>query len=64
VLTVLVGRWEEYLACKKLNDEVVAWLSVWSEVQMQCFFVNRNVPLRMSDTGAEAMCLKLILTTA
>jgi len=29
-LTLLVGRQEEYLACKKLSDEVLAWLSVWS----------------------------------
>jgi len=35
-LTVLVGRQEEHPACKKLSDEVLAWLSVWSEVQMIC----------------------------
>ena len=28
VLTLLV----EHLACKKLTDEVLVWLSVWSEV--------------------------------
>jgi len=27
-LTLLVGHEEEYLACKKLSDEVLAWLSV------------------------------------
>jgi len=27
-LTLLVGRQEEHLACKKLSDEVLAWLSV------------------------------------
>ena len=32
-LTLLVGRQEEHLACKKLSGEVLAWLSVWSEVQ-------------------------------
>jgi len=31
-LTLLVGRPEEHLACKNLSDEVLAWLSVWSEV--------------------------------
>jgi len=31
-LTLLVGRQEEHLACKNLTDEVLAWLSVWSEV--------------------------------
>jgi len=35
-LTLLVGHQEEQLACKKLSDEAVAWLSVWSEVQMIC----------------------------
>jgi len=32
--TLLIGYQEEHLACKKLNDEVLACLSVWSEVQM------------------------------
>jgi len=35
-LTLLVGRQEEHPACKRLSDEVLAWLSVWSEVQMIC----------------------------
>jgi len=29
----LVGRQEGHPACKKLSDEVLVWLSVWSEVQ-------------------------------
>jgi len=37
-LTLLVGHQEEHLACKKLSDEVLAWLSVWSEVQMICIW--------------------------
>ena len=32
-LTLLVGRHERHPACKKLSDGVLAWLSVWSEVQ-------------------------------
>ena len=32
-LTLLVGRQEGHPACKKLSREVLAWLSVWSEVQ-------------------------------
>jgi len=33
-LTLLVGRQEGHPACKKLSGEVVlAWSSVWSEVQ-------------------------------
>jgi len=30
---VLVRRHEEHPACKKLSDEVLAWLAVWSEIQ-------------------------------
>jgi len=33
-LTLLVGRQEEHPACKKLSDGVLAWLCVWSVVQM------------------------------
>ena len=32
-LTLLVGWQEGHLACKKLNCGLLAWLSVWSEVQ-------------------------------
>jgi len=32
-LTVLVGLQEGHPACKKLSCGVLAWLSVWSEVQ-------------------------------
>jgi len=33
-LTLLVGHQEEHPACKNLSDEVLAWLSVWINVQM------------------------------
>ena len=33
-LTQLVGHQEEHPARKKLSDGVLAWLSVWSVVQM------------------------------
>ena len=32
-LTLLVGRQEGNPACKKLSGGVLAWLSVWSELQ-------------------------------
>ena len=32
-LTLLVGRLEGHLACKKLTGGVLAWLSVWSKMQ-------------------------------
>jgi len=35
-LTLLVERQEEHPACKRLSDEMLAWLSVWSEVQVIC----------------------------
>jgi len=34
-LTLLVGHQEEHPACKKLSDEVLAWLSVWSKHMVQ-----------------------------
>ena len=37
-LALLVGRQEEHLACKNLSDEVLAWLSVRSEMQMICIW--------------------------
>jgi len=32
-LTLLVGQQEGHPACKKQSGVVLAWLSVWSEVQ-------------------------------
>jgi len=37
-LTLLVGRQEEHPAYKKLTDEVLVWLSVWSQVQIVCIW--------------------------
>jgi len=39
-LTLLIGHQEEHPAVKKLSGEVLAWLSVWSEVQMICRLSN------------------------
>jgi len=33
-LTLLVGKQEGHPACKKLSGGVLAWLSVWSKVQI------------------------------
>jgi len=38
-LTLLVGQQEGHPACKKLSGGVLAWLSVWSEVQT-CIWPN------------------------
>jgi len=35
-LTLLVGWQEGHPACKKLSGGVLAWLYVWSEVQIVC----------------------------
>jgi len=35
-LTLLVWQQEGHPACKKMSDEVLAWLSVWSEVPIVC----------------------------
>jgi len=32
-LTLLVGQQEGHPACKKLSGGMLAWLSVWSQVQ-------------------------------
>ena len=33
-LTLLAGWQERHQACKKLNGGVLAWLSVWGDVQI------------------------------
>jgi len=33
-LTLLDGQQEKHPACKKLSGEVLAWLSVWREMQI------------------------------
>jgi len=37
-LTLLVGHEEEHPSSKNLSDEVLVWLSVWSEVQIVCIW--------------------------
>jgi len=38
-LTLLVGRQEEHPACKNsVCDEVLVWLSAWSDVQIVCIW--------------------------
>jgi len=43
-LTLLVGRQEGHPACKKLSGGVLAWLSVWSEVQTCVWQVSHRMP--------------------
>jgi len=46
-LTLLVGRQEGHPSCKKLSSEVLAWLSLWSEVQT-CMAQLMPLPLTVS----------------
>ena len=46
-LTLLVGRQEGYPTCKRLSGGVLAWLSVWSEVQT-CMAQLMPLPLTVS----------------
>jgi len=47
-LTLLVGRQEGHAACKKLSGGVLAWLSVWSEVQTCIMAQLMALPLTVS----------------
>ena len=47
-LTLLVGRQEGHPACKKLSGGVLAWLSVWSEVQTCIMSQLMPLPLTVS----------------
>jgi len=48
-LTPFVGHQEEHLACLKLSDEVLAWLSVCSEVQVICVYGPADVTATQSS---------------
>jgi len=47
-LTLLVGRLEGHPACKKLSGGVLAWLSVWSEMQTLHMAQLMPLPLTVS----------------
>ena len=47
-LTLLVGRQEGHPACKKLSGRVLAWLSVWSELQTCIMSQLMPLPLTVS----------------
>jgi len=50
-LTLLVGWQEGHPACKKLSGGVLAWLSVWSEVQT-------SMPLAADATATDCLLLQ------
>jgi len=47
-LMLLIGRQEGHSACKKLSGGVLAWLSVWSEVQTCIMSQLMPMPLTFS----------------
>jgi len=48
-LTLLVGWQEGHPACKKLSGGVLAWLSVWSEVQpCAALHMAQQIPLPLT----------------
>jgi len=47
-LTLLFGRQEGHPVCKKLSGGVLAWLSVWSEVQTCIYAQLMPLPLTVS----------------
>ena len=46
-LTLLVGQQEGHLACKKQIARVLAWLSVWSDMQT-CIIMAQLMPLPLA----------------
>jgi len=43
-LTLLVGWQEGHPACKKLSGGILAWLSVWAEVQIRFYVSGTGSP--------------------
>jgi len=45
-MTLLVGRQEGHPACKKLTGGMLAWLSIWGEVQT--LHMTQSMPLPLT----------------
>jgi len=56
-LTPLVEHQEEHPACKKSSDEVLAWLSVWSKMQMICMIQPMPLPPNPSVASLKPMLI-------
>jgi len=65
-LTLLVGRQEGHPACKKLSGGVLAWLSVWSEVQtcIRCAWKPQNTTGRYCRLAHGPAACRLPLTVS
>jgi len=63
-LTLIVRHQEEYLPCKKLSDEMLMWLSLWSKVQMinilsSCFHCHFVISFFIKIQNGSPFCCKL-----
>ena len=57
LLMLLVGRQEVHPACKKLSCGVLAWLSVWSEVQIGFTFLVLARPGSPGQRAVKQVCV-------
>jgi len=61
-LTLLVGRQEGHPACKKQSGGVLAWLSVWSEVQTDLHMSQlMPLPLTVSCSSKIQICFTFLV---
>jgi len=61
LLMLLVGRQEVRPACKKLSGGVLAWLSVWSEVQIGFTFLVLARPGSPGQRAVKQVCVCVML---
>jgi len=59
-VTLLVGRQEGHPACKNLSGGVLAWLSIWSEVQT-CMSQLMPLPLTVSCFSKIQICFTFLV---
>jgi len=63
-LTLLVGRQKVHPTCKKLSDDMLVWLSVWSDVQIVCIgglYVHLMPLLPQTPSSLAAFKSRLVL---
>ena len=72
-LMLLFVQQEEHPACKKMSDDVMAWLSVWSKVLMTCIWSGwchchpiicasvKSRTIYLSGTGLHRLSLKKVV---
>jgi len=58
----VVGLLKEHPACKRVSHELLAWLTVWSEVQMITFRVRRSRGEMYVGHGRLSVCVCVCLS--